>query len=35
VKIADGRMRLSASDVANFLSCAHLTRLAIFNSGSY
>jgi predicted RecB family nuclease len=27
VKISDGRLRLAASDVANFLACRHLTRL--------
>ena len=27
MKITDGRLRLSASDVANYLACPHLTQL--------
>jgi uncharacterized protein len=32
VKITDGRLRLSASDVANFLACQHLTRLDLLQA---
>src|ERR1700742_5201389 len=27
VRIVDGRLRIAASDVANFVACRHLTRL--------
>jgi hypothetical protein len=27
VRIVDGRLRIAASDVANFIACRHLTRL--------
>jgi predicted RecB family nuclease len=33
VKIISGRLRLSASDVANFLACQHLTRLDLLRAG--
>jgi predicted RecB family nuclease len=32
VRIIDGRVRLAASDVANFLACRHLTRLDMLNA---
>jgi CRISPR/Cas system-associated protein Csm6 len=32
VKITDGQLRLSASDVANFLACQHLTRLDLLRA---
>jgi predicted RecB family nuclease len=32
VKIGGGRLRLSASDVANFLACEHLTRLDLLRA---
>jgi uncharacterized protein len=32
VKITGGRLRLSASDVANFLACQHLTRLDLLRA---
>lgn len=32
MKIIDGQVRLSASDVANFLECRHLTRLDLLNA---
>jgi predicted RecB family nuclease len=32
VKITDGQLRLSASDVANFLACQHLTRLELLRA---
>jgi hypothetical protein len=32
MKLEAGRLRLSASDVANFLACAHLTRLDMLSA---
>ncbi len=32
MKIDDGQVRLSASDVANFLACRHLTRLDLLRA---
>ncbi len=32
MQISDGRLRLSASDVANFLACRHLTRLDLLKA---
>ncbi len=32
MKITDGQLRLSASDVANFLACRHLTRLDLLRA---
>ena len=32
MRIIDGRVRLSASDVANFLACRHLTRLDLLRA---
>jgi len=32
VRIIDGRVRLAASDVANFLACRHLTRLDLLHA---
>jgi predicted RecB family nuclease len=32
LKLADGRLRLSASDVANFLACQHVTRLDLLQA---
>jgi predicted RecB family nuclease len=32
LRIIDGRVRLSASDVANFLACRHLTRLDLLHA---
>ncbi|HEY6275124.1 MAG TPA: TM0106 family RecB-like putative nuclease, partial [Streptosporangiaceae bacterium] len=32
MKITDGRLRLAASDVANFLACPHLTRLDLLRA---
>ena len=32
MRIIDGRVRLAASDVANFLACRHLTRLDLLRA---
>ena len=32
MKFADDRLRLSASDVANFVACQHLTRLDLLKA---
>src|SRR5271169_2389343 len=32
MRIIDGQVRLSASDVANFLACRHLTRLDLLRA---
>ena len=32
MRIIDGQVRLSASDVANFLACRHLTRLDLLHA---
>jgi predicted RecB family nuclease len=35
VRLRDGRLRLSASDLANFLSCRHLTRLDVASAHGF
>ena len=32
MKLVEGRLRLAASDVANFVACAHLTRLDLLHA---
>jgi len=32
VKLEAGRLRVAASDVANFLACGHLTRLDLLSA---
>ena len=32
MKMTEGRVRLAASDVANFLACQHLTRLDLLKA---